>query len=209
MNRRIVLVVVAAAALVGLAMWAVVRFTEPGEAPRDTPAASQPPQGAAARRITATLFYVAADGLRLVPAQREVLYGATPAEQARHLIQAQLEPPPEGLGSAIPPGVTLRGLFVDAGGNAYADFSADLRQGHPGGSLTEIFTTYALVNAVTTNLPAIRAVQILVDGREIDTLAGHVDLRRPLPGAPQGGYLCLMGDAGTRFTVTLATAETE
>ena len=31
----------------------------------------------------------------------------------------------------------------------------------------------------------------------------------PLPGAPQGGYLCLMGDAGARFTVTLATAETE
>ena len=24
------------------------------------------------------------------------------------------------------------------------------------------------------------AVQILVDGREVDTLAGHVDLRRPL-----------------------------
>ena len=26
-----------------------------------------------------------------------------------------------------------------------------------------------------------KAVQILVDGREVDTLAGHVDLRRPLP----------------------------
>jgi hypothetical protein len=34
---------------------------------------------------------------------------------------------------------------------------------------------------VTENLPAIRSVQILVDGREVDTLAGHVDLRRPLP----------------------------
>jgi hypothetical protein len=33
---------------------------------------------------------------------------------------------------------------------------------------------------VTENLPAIRSVQILVDGREVDTLAGHVDLRRPL-----------------------------
>ena len=33
--------------------------------------------------------------------------------------------------------------------------------------------------------------------------------KAPLPGAPQGGYLCLMGDAGARFTVTLATAENE
>ena len=30
-----------------------------------------------------------------------------------------------------------------------------------------------------TNLPAITAVQLLVDGKEADTLAGHVDLRRP------------------------------
>ena len=39
---------------------------------------------------------------------------------------------------------------------------------------------YAIVNAVTINLPAINAVQILVDGDEVDTLVGHVDLQRPL-----------------------------
>jgi hypothetical protein len=36
------------------------------------------------------------------------------------------------------------------------------------------------VDAITDNLPAIAAVQILIDGHEVDTLAGHVDLRRPL-----------------------------
>jgi hypothetical protein len=36
------------------------------------------------------------------------------------------------------------------------------------------------VNAVTANLPAARRVQILIDGKEADTLVGHVDLRRPL-----------------------------
>jgi hypothetical protein len=30
------------------------------------------------------------------------------------------------------------------------------------------------------NLPAVSTVQVLVDGKEVDTLAGHVDLRRPL-----------------------------
>jgi hypothetical protein len=33
---------------------------------------------------------------------------------------------------------------------------------------------------VTVNLTTIQRVQILIDGREADTLAGHVDLRRPL-----------------------------
>ena len=51
---------------------------------------------------------------------------------------------------------------------------------HAGGSLEEIFTVYALVNALTSNLPEIRAVQILIEGQEVDTLAGHVDLRHPL-----------------------------
>jgi Sporulation and spore germination len=52
---------------------------------------------------------------------------------------------------------------------------------HPGGSTNELLTIYTIVHALALNLPAITAVQVLVDGREIDTLAGHVDLRRPLP----------------------------
>jgi hypothetical protein len=35
------------------------------------------------------------------------------------------------------------------------------------------------------NLPAVSGVQIRSDGREVDTLAGHVDLRRPLQKNPQ------------------------
>ena len=39
---------------------------------------------------------------------------------------------------------------------------------------------YAIVNALTTNLASVDGVQILVDGVEVDTLVGHVDLQRPL-----------------------------
>jgi hypothetical protein len=39
---------------------------------------------------------------------------------------------------------------------------------------------YSIVNALTMNLPAVTSVQVLVDGKEVDTLVGHVDLRRPL-----------------------------
>jgi hypothetical protein len=40
------------------------------------------------------------------------------------------------------------------------------------------------VQTVTANLPPARRVQILIDGKEVDTLAGHVDLRRPLAPDP-------------------------
>jgi hypothetical protein len=36
-----------------------------------------------------------------------------------------------------------------------------------------------IVDALTVNLPAISRVQILIDGKQADTLAGHVDLRHP------------------------------
>ena len=51
---------------------------------------------------------------------------------------------------------------------------------HPGGALDELFTVYTIVNVLTVNLPAIQRVQILIDGKEVDTLAGHVDLRQSL-----------------------------
>jgi len=46
--------------------------------------------------------------------------------------------------------------------------------------MQELLTVYGLVNTLLVNLPTMAEVQILVEGREADTLAGHVDLRRPL-----------------------------
>ena len=65
-------------------------------------------------------------------------------------------------------------------GDAFVDLSADVRTKHTGGALDELYTVYSIVNALTTNLPAVQRVQILIDGKEVDTLAGHVDLRHPL-----------------------------
>ena len=46
--------------------------------------------------------------------------------------------------------------------------------------MQELMTVYTIVNALLTNLPTLQEVQILIGGQEVDTLAGHVDLRRPL-----------------------------
>jgi spore germination protein GerM len=87
--------------------------------------------------------------------------------------------------SAIPTGVALRDVFVTERGDAFVNLSADITAKHPGGSLLEVLTVYTLVNALTVNLPAITRVQILVEGKEVDTLAGHVDLRHPLAKSPE------------------------
>ena len=143
------------------------------------PAAPSSAPATAVRRITAILFYVSEDGLSLAPVQREVPFESNVTEQARAIIEAQLSAPPP-LVSAIPSDTKLREVFVTERGDAFVDLSGDITAKHAGGSLDEILTVYAIVNALTVNLPAISRVQILVDGKEVDTLAGHVDLRHPL-----------------------------
>jgi len=143
-------------------------------------AAVQTPTPSQGKKIKARLFYVGDDGASLTAVERDVPYGENTNEQAREILEAQLAPVTEPLVSAIPPGTTLRAVFVSDHGEAYVDFSREMAAAHPGGTLNELLTTYTVVNALTVNLPAVTAVQLLVDGREVDTLAGHVDLRRPL-----------------------------
>jgi hypothetical protein len=138
------------------------------------------PPAASGRKIKARLFYVGDSGMKLTSIERDVAYGDGPVAQAREIIAAQIAPVAEPLVSAVPPGTALRAVFITEGGEAFVDLSRDVVSSHTGGTLGELLTVYTLVNALTENLPAITAVQVLVDGKEVETLSGHIDLRRPL-----------------------------
>ncbi len=159
---------------VGAPRW----FSRPPKPVAAAPAPAPPaPPG---RKIKARLFYVSEDGTRLASVERDIAYGEGPLEQAREIMSAQIAPVTEPLVSAVPPGTKLRALFMTEGGEAYVDLSREVASSHTGGTLDEILTIYTIVNALTANLPAVTAVQVLVDGKEVDTLSGHVDLRRAL-----------------------------
>ena len=189
MNRR-QLIIGAAVAVVAIGLgWAlmsglfrVLRDTKvpsPGEPIAE--ATPTPAPEAAVPRIKATLYFGSEDGRYLVPVEQEIPLAEGPVAQARAIVEAQLAvPPPQPLATTIPPETKLRGLYLSAKNDAFVDLDASIRTKHPGGSMNELFTIYTIVNAVMTNLPDVQGVQLLIDGREVDTLAGHVDLRRPL-----------------------------
>jgi hypothetical protein len=192
MNRRVVqALAIAAVALFGvwLLFYALPRrYSGNGSEPPAAPAAA--PAAVPERKITAVLYFIAEDGMSLIGVQREVPFGEPVAEQARRIVDAQLGAAPQPFAAAVPDGTTLRGVYVterdceapavSCQRDAFVDLSVEARTRHTGGALDELFTIYAIVDAVTVNLPAISRVQILVDGKEVDTLAGHVDLRHPL-----------------------------
>jgi hypothetical protein len=180
-KRRVYFIIAAAAILVGLlawgVMWGIARLTGDDGAAATVAESSAPPPGVP--RITATLFYGTEDGLALAPVRREVPLAEGTVPQAREILNAQFQAAPAPYVSLIPAGTTLRAFYSTERGDAFVDLSSQIATG-PGGSSTELLTVYAIVNAVTANLPAVQRVQILIDGHEVDTLTGHVDLRRPL-----------------------------
>jgi hypothetical protein len=189
MNRnRVITIVAIGIVTVGLG-WALMAGlsralrSNPAAAPAADAQPAQPAPGSAAAvpKIKATLFFGSEDGRSLVPVEQEIPLAEGKVAQARVLIEAQLATtPPAPLASTVPAGSKLRGLYVSDKNEAFVDLDATVRTNHPGGSMNELFTVYTIVNAVIANLPDVQSVQLLIDGREVDTLAGHVDLRRPL-----------------------------
>ena len=97
------------------------------------------------------------------------------------IVNALIAGPGGAAEPAVPEGTSLRQLYVDRYGTAWVDFSAELKANLPGGSASETLTVYAIVNSIGLNVPEIRSVGILVGGNPVETLNGHLDLRRPLP----------------------------
>jgi germination protein M len=178
-NGRLLLIgAVALVIVVGVAItMSIERLVQPRRADVRPPSPLPP---AATAHITATLFYGSLDGQALVPLRREVPLAEGVLAQGAQILRAQLAAAPPPLVSVIPKGSSLRAFYVTSRGEAVVDLSREISVNHPGGSLMESLTVYAIVNAVTANLPGVQRVQLLVDGREVETIAGHIDVRRPL-----------------------------
>lgn len=179
MSRRAKIYLVAlvlASAGVG---WALTRLmSQPVAVP---PAVSTPTSAPTeTAHITATLYYGSSDGRALVPVRRDVPSATGVVEQGRQMLNVQFQDAPQPYVQVVPKGTKLRAFYITDRGDAFVDLSGDVVSAHPGGSLTELLTVYAVVNTITTNLPKVLRVQLLVEGKEVDTIAGHVDVRRPL-----------------------------
>jgi spore germination protein GerM len=179
--RRTATLFLVGAGLLALMAWGVdaglQRLVRIRPAPVPAAPAAAPVQTA---HITATLFYGSADGLSLMPVRQEVPLAEGVVAQGSQILRAMLQRVPAPYLPVIPPGTTLRAFYVTNSGDAFVDLSAQVSQGHPGGTHAELLTVYAIVNAVTANIQGVQRVQILIDGKEADSVAGHIDIRRPL-----------------------------
>lgn len=137
-------------------------------------------QSGAGNRLKVFIFYQSSVSNLLLPEENEIFRTEQLTDQAKQVIEL-LARGPSGNGalSPLPPGTRLRSLFLVGDGLAVADFSGEMSRAHPGGAWGERASIYAVVNSLAFNFPSIRRVKILVEGREAETLAGHLSLARP------------------------------
>jgi len=98
-----------------------------------------------------------------------------PESPARDALNALASSP----NTPLPPGTTLRGITI-RDGLATADFSPQFKSNFPGGDTREAQVISA-IRQTLGQFPEIQNVQILVNGKPIDTLGGMIDLTGPLP----------------------------
>jgi len=78
----------------------------------------------------------------------------------------------------IPRGTVLRWVRL-AGDVASVNLSAEFVSNHWGGSRAEEMTVYSIVNTLT-EFAYVKRVRLLVEGKPIQSIAGHIDIEEPL-----------------------------
>jgi len=123
-------------------------------------------------------FPSAKDGyLRAEP--REIAVVPDPINQMGLVVTELIRGSKTGLVPTFPEDTRVKNIFLDDAGTVYVNFSRELQTGFPGGAWTETLTIYSLANTLALNFDDVKRVQLLVEGSEIETLAGHIDTSEP------------------------------
>jgi hypothetical protein len=126
-----------------------------------------------------TLYFSDANERFLAPEKRQIPKEKDTAGQARELVKALLEGSKTQLVNTFPAHTELQNVKIEAGRKAYVSFNKSFVKNHPKGSTSEMATIYSLTNTLTANLPDLKEVTLLVDGKELSSIGGHVDTRHP------------------------------
>lgn len=134
-----------------------------------------PPAAGPTERVTLYVAHDEDNTLRAQEAQIPMPSGRQQRaeELSRALISLYLEKTsPHTIGA----GSEVRSVYLVDPGEAVIDMNGAFADTHRSGVLVEELTLASLIHTVTANIPNILRVKILIDGKERDTLAGHVDL---------------------------------
>lgn len=101
-------------------------------------------------------------------------------DYGRQIVTELIKGPKKESVQTLPEHAKIKAFYITASGTAYIDFAPDAFVNYSGGIESELISIYSVVNSLILNSDIIRSVQFIIGGRQVDTLAGHIDISRPL-----------------------------
>ena len=129
---------------------------------------------ASKEKTEVVLFFSDENELFLVPEKRYVVKEKNIPDQAKEIVNALLNGSKLGNVNTFPEKARVKNVKLDAEQTAHVNFDYDFMKNHPGGTTSEIATIYSLANTLIHNIPSIQRVRILVEGKAIPSIKGHV-----------------------------------
>ena len=111
----------------------------------------------------------------LVPEKRYIPKGKNLNDQAEEVVRALIAGSKTGLVNTFPEGTKLQDVRIEKDGTARVSFGKNLVELHPGGRTGELATIYSLANTLISNIPNVKRGRILIDGKKLTTIKGHID----------------------------------
>lgn len=136
--------------------------------------------------ISLKLFYPQLGGLKTV--ERKLPDRSEQIAVAETVIEEFFKGEPDSNRLPMPHNVRLLGVYKDASRMLYIDLSDELRRNFQGDALSEYLLLKAFYESLAANLHELEDVKILVEGKELESLGGHVYLKYPLKNIVSADY---------------------
>ena len=137
---------------------------------------AQAPEKKVESTLSVTLYYPDDSGMKIIAVKRDVK--PSPDKYTAVMKSLMSGTDKKGTVDIIPKTAKLRSVKVKDG-VAKVDFSRELVKDFNGGSTGEEMLVGSIVDTLT-EFSEVKKVQILVEGKAVDTIAGHMDTEKPL-----------------------------
>ena len=117
---------------------------------------------------------------RLIMEERRVKRLGSVTISAEEIVKEFLKGPSNRGKSDVPPDAKILGLYFGTDGILYVDFSDEFRRNFHGDALSEFLLLKGLYESIISNVAGVDDVKILVEGKEMESIGGHLFILYPL-----------------------------
>lgn len=158
---------------------------KPAENKPEKPAAPQNDSGKKIQSAEVKVYYPDESGTKLVPVEKKIQFANESEKYSAALSELMQKPKDKNLTTVFPSHAKVKSVTRE-GDTAVVDFDSSIVKGFVGGSTGEEFLVNSVVDTLT-EFNEIKQVKFLIDGQEIETLSGHMDLSEPVKRADKNG----------------------